>query len=131
MLTGTRQGEKYQGCELCLPAVPVAGAEPPELVALLDPAPLDAEAARINAKRSSITGEIELTSSAMLGRDAAAGLGQPVRGCTMRAGVAGHRMTVAIARVTWVFRPPSPTGGYGGGRSRGEAGTAASLWRGA
>ncbi|PNW79482.1 hypothetical protein CHLRE_09g416950v5 [Chlamydomonas reinhardtii] len=53
------------------------GAEPPELVALLDPAPLDAEAARINAKRSSITGEIELTSSAMLGRDAAAGLGQP------------------------------------------------------
>ncbi len=33
---------------------------------ILDPAPLDAEAARINAKRSSITGEIELPSREQL-----------------------------------------------------------------
>ncbi|GLC37087.1 hypothetical protein PLESTB_001393100 [Pleodorina starrii] len=42
------------------------GHEPAELLAMLDPAPLDAEAARINAKRSSITGEIELPSREQL-----------------------------------------------------------------
>jgi hypothetical protein len=41
----------------------LAGSEPGELLELLDPPPLDAEAARLNAKRSSITGEIELQPS--------------------------------------------------------------------
>jgi hypothetical protein len=39
------------------------GSEPPQLVALLDPPPLDAEAARVNARRHSIAEELASGSS--------------------------------------------------------------------
>ncbi|GIL51842.1 hypothetical protein Vafri_7769 [Volvox africanus] len=56
--------QKFEGAG---PVVEVRqGQEPIQLLVMLDPAPLDAEAARINAKRSSITGEIELPSREQL-----------------------------------------------------------------
>ncbi|KXZ45392.1 hypothetical protein GPECTOR_55g298 [Gonium pectorale] len=51
------------------------GQEPASLLKLLDPAPLDAEAARLNARRSSITGEIELLSAREHGAGGAGGGG--------------------------------------------------------
>ncbi|GFR42894.1 hypothetical protein Agub_g3886 [Astrephomene gubernaculifera] len=70
------QLRKFEGAG---PVVEVRqGQEPVELRILLDPAPLDAEAARLNAKRSSITGEIDLATTSR--EHAASGAGAATTG---------------------------------------------------
>ncbi|KAG2483604.1 hypothetical protein HYH03_017546 [Edaphochlamys debaryana] len=114
------QLRKFEGAG---PVVEVRqGAEPPELRVLLDPPPLDAEAARINAKRSSITGEIELPTSSAMGTAGSQGSDMEVDGPGL--GSAGLPMELSTPRLAHAASDDSGPAS-GGAEAAGPSGGAA------